>query len=118
MGKLTKNSYTSKQIEQITGLKSRTQHVYVEAGILAPCIQGASGTGTVRLYSKANLIEAKLISYLIELGFPKRLISSFFADIKKKAIPFLGVVCFKPDSSIPIEIKVDLTALVRQLNFN
>lgn len=77
-------SFTSKQLEELTKLKVRTQHVYVEAGIITPDVQEASGTGTVRYYSATNLMEAEIISYFIDFGLPKRTIASFFSSIKKR----------------------------------
>ncbi len=77
-------SFTSKQVEELTGLKVRTQHVYVEAGIITPDVQAASGTGTVRYYSATNLVEAEMISYFIGFGLPKRTIASFFASINER----------------------------------
>jgi len=80
---MQKDKFTSKQLEKLTGLKIRTSHYYVEAGILTPDLQGATGTGTIRYYSVVNLMEAEIISYFIGFGLPKRVIASFFASLKK-----------------------------------
>ncbi len=63
---------TSKQIEQITGLKVNTLHYYIKSGAIIPDIDVSAGRGTKRLFSDMNLMEALIIQRLIETGVSKR----------------------------------------------
>ena len=73
---------TSKKIEALVGLKANTLHYYIEAGVIFPDIDPGSGTGTVRLFSATNLIEAEILQQLIRFQLPKRVIVDVFRKIK------------------------------------
>ena len=52
------NIFTSKQLEEIIGLKVNTLHYYVAAGGLDPDVDPGEGRGKSRLFSPTNFVEA------------------------------------------------------------
>ena len=80
---IVKMEFTSKDIKKICGLKRNTLHLYIQEGALKPDVYPGSGTGTTRLFSATNLVEAILITKLILDGLPRRSIVSMFKGIKR-----------------------------------
>ena len=77
------NIFTSKQLEEIIGLKVNTLHYYVAAGGLDPDVDPGEGRGKSRLFSPTNFVEALLIMRLILFGIPKKRILEFLKSIRK-----------------------------------
>ena len=76
-------SLTSRQIERKVGLKFNTLNLYVQLGALIPDVDPGRGTGTKRLFSETNLVEAIILRDLIAFGFPRRWILVFFRSIRQ-----------------------------------
>jgi DNA-binding transcriptional MerR regulator len=62
--------FTTKTIEEATGLKRNTLHYYIEAGAIVPEDPGR-GRGTRRVLSRKNFIEAAILKRLLDLGLTK-----------------------------------------------
>ena len=71
--------FTTKQIEDSLGLKANTLHYYIHSGAITPGIE--TGTGTRRLLSATNYVEAVIIRQLMKFGVPKRTIINMFRSI-------------------------------------
>ncbi len=74
-------SFSSPDIEHITGLKTNTLHYYLQRGAFTPDVQPAKGRGSHRRFSARNLLEACLLKFLMDLGLPRRFILDFFDGI-------------------------------------
>ncbi len=75
-------TFSSTDIEKITGLKSNTLHYYIQRGIIYPDVREAEGRGTRRVYSAKNLLEAFILKFLMDLGLPRKAIQSFFESAR------------------------------------
>jgi|GEM_PF-6502832 len=76
-------TFTSIDIEKITGLKSNTLHYYIQRGILTPDVREAQGRGTRREYSPKNLMQAFVLKFLMDLGLPRMAIREFFQSARE-----------------------------------
>ena len=75
-------AFTTKIVSEIIGINSNTMHYYIEAGGIVPDIDKSSGTGTKRLFSETNLVEAGVLFELMLLHIPKRESVSFLRRIR------------------------------------
>ena len=75
--------FTSKMIEETTGMKVNTLHYYIQSGVIIPDIDRGEGTGKSRIFSKTNCLEAIIINKLMKCGIPKRTIIKVFKKIRE-----------------------------------
>ena len=72
--------FTTKEVSEKTGIKANTLHYYIKAGAIKPEIEG-NGRGTVRMFSRTNVIEAAIIKALINFGLSKKRILLIMRDV-------------------------------------
>lgn len=76
-----KDSYTKKEVAEITGLPYRNIQFYAEQGVVVPEIEQAGGRGKFRRYSNRNLmafiIAGELAQYGVTVGEIRKIILSF-----------------------------------------
>lgn len=70
----TSKTYTTKDLEEITGMSAKNLHGYISAGKIMPDVQSAGGSGTVILLSASNLLQAMMLHECIKIGLPRRTI--------------------------------------------
>jgi len=86
-------SFTSVQLEKITGLKANTLHFYIQGGAITPGIQASEGRGRPRLFSPTDLVEVFVLKWLMDLGLPRKFIFSFFRELRAG----YGEDCMNPE---------------------
>jgi DNA-binding transcriptional MerR regulator len=74
------DSYTKKQVAEITGLSPRLVQFYTEQGLIEPSVSKGSGRGTFRKYSEVNLIEFGVINQVASYGITIHIIKRIFDE--------------------------------------
>jgi DNA-binding transcriptional MerR regulator len=73
-----KNSYTKKEVAEITGLPYRNVQFYTEQGVVVPEVEEAGGRGKFRRYSNRNLVSfiiaGELASYGMTVGEMRKIV--------------------------------------------
>ncbi|BBO72767.1 hypothetical protein DSCW_01840 [Desulfosarcina widdelii] len=75
--------FTTKDIENLCGLKQNTLHLYIQAGALTPDIDPGKGTGKTRLLSGINFVQAVIIANMIDHGLPRRAIVEMMKSLNQ-----------------------------------
>ena len=98
------NTYTFKQVAQITGETKQRIQYWVLKGVLTPFRGGhATGTGTSRLYSYSNLVEISIGKGLTRYGIYVTCIKEIVYQVKEQL----------PELFIPQVTDIDNMALIQ-----
>lgn len=62
------DEYPKKEVTEYTGLSPRLIQFYTEQGVVTPGVSLGKGRGTLRKYSKVNLVEFCIIKKLTDYG--------------------------------------------------
>lgn len=79
-----KEQFTTKEAARILNLKPVSIMHYVKEGLIVPGVANPQGKGKVRLYSRTNLVEIKLLKELVKFGMPLHNFNEIIARIRVK----------------------------------
>lgn len=82
--------YTRKQISEILDMPERMIHYYTETKVVVPGIDKGHGRGTVRRYSKRNIVELGILKQLAGYGIAFKTVENIFS-LLRFPIPNKGI---------------------------
>lgn len=65
---MTEQGYRAPQVCNLVGITYRQLDYWARTDLLKPSIQGASGSGTQRLYSFTDIVQLKVVKRLLDAG--------------------------------------------------
>jgi DNA-binding transcriptional MerR regulator len=75
--------YSGKRAAEVVGITYRQLDYWARTDLIRPSLTDASGSGSRRLYSYADLLELRIVKQLLDAGIKLEMVRQVFAELRR-----------------------------------
>jgi DNA-binding transcriptional MerR regulator len=75
--------YSGKKAAEVVGITYRQLDYWARTDLIRPSLTDASGSGSRRLYSYADLLELRIVKQLLDAGIKLEMVRQVFAELRR-----------------------------------